>query len=125
MGLSIVPDFSRGKESSIKAALSPVHPEREAFLQGGDRHENEGKDEHYRRHKGGVYPVNVLNAVKAVQEVCSIYCASANPVQVILAETEQGRGILGVVDGLRSKGIESEKDTASRKELLRKIGYKV
>ena len=73
----------------------------------------------------GVYPVNVLNAVKAVQEVCSIYCASANPVQVILAETEQGRGILGVVDGLRSKGIESEKDIASRKELLRKIGYKV
>lgn len=73
----------------------------------------------------GVYPVNVLNAVKAVQEVCSIYCASANPVQVILAETEQGRGVLGVVDGLRSKGIESEKDIASRKELLRKIGYKV
>ncbi len=73
----------------------------------------------------GVYPVNVLNAVKAVQEVCSIYCASANPVQVVLAETEQGRGVLGVVDGLRSKGIESEDDIASRKELLRKIGYKV
>lgn len=72
-----------------------------------------------------VFPINVLNAVKAVQEVCTIYCASSNPVQVILAETEQGRGILGVVDGLRSKGIETEKDIASRKELLRKIGYKV
>lgn len=72
-----------------------------------------------------VFPINVLNAVKAVQEVCTIYCASSNPVQVILAETEQGRGILGVVDGLRSKGIETEKDIVSRKELLRKIGYKV
>jgi adenosine/AMP kinase len=72
-----------------------------------------------------VYPINVLNAVKAVQEVCTIYCASSNPVQVILAETEQGRGILGVVDGLKSKGVETEKDIASRKELLRKIGYKL
>jgi hypothetical protein len=72
-----------------------------------------------------VYPINVLNAVKAVQEVCTIYCASSNPVQVILAETEQGRGVLGVVDGLKSKGVETEKDIASRKELLRKIGYKV
>ena len=72
----------------------------------------------------GTYPINVLNAVKAVQEVCSIYCASANPVEVILAETEQGRGVLGVVDGLRSKGIETDKDVISRKELLRRIGYK-
>jgi adenosine/AMP kinase len=72
-----------------------------------------------------VYPINVLNTVKAVQEVCTIYCASSNPVQVILAETEQGRGILGVVDGLKSKGVETEKDIASRKELLRKIGYKL
>lgn len=72
-----------------------------------------------------VYPINVLNAVKAVQEVCTIYCASSNPVQVILAETEQGRGILGVVDGLKSKGVETEKDIASRKELLRNIGYKL
>jgi len=72
-----------------------------------------------------VYPINVLNAVKAVHEVCTIYCASSNPVQVILAETEQGRGILGVVDGLKSKGVETEKDITARKEMLRKIGYKL
>jgi adenosine/AMP kinase len=73
----------------------------------------------------GTYPINVLNAVKAVQEVCTIQCASANPVEVIVAETEQGRGIVGVVDGLRSKGIETDQDVVSRKELLRRIGYKV
>ena len=72
----------------------------------------------------GVYPINVLNAVKSVQEVCTIFCASANPVEVILAETEQGRGILGVVDGFRSKGIETDKDVVLRKDLLRRIGYK-
>jgi len=72
----------------------------------------------------GVYPINVLNAIKSVQEVCAIYCASANPVEVIVAETEQGRGIMGVVDGFRSKGIETDKDVASRKELLRRFGYK-
>jgi uncharacterized protein len=71
-----------------------------------------------------VFPINVLNAIKSVQEVCAIYCASANPVQVILAETEQGRGVMGVVDGYRSKGIETDKDTVSRKELLRRFGYK-
>ncbi len=73
----------------------------------------------------GVYPINVLNAVKSVQEVCTIYCASANPVDVIIADTEQGRGVMGVVDGYRSKGIETDRDVASRKELLRRIGYKV
>jgi adenosine/AMP kinase len=73
----------------------------------------------------GTYPINVLNAVKSVQEVCTIHCASANPVEVIVAETEQGRGIMGVVDGLRSKGIETDQDVVSRKELLRRIGYKV
>ena len=72
----------------------------------------------------GVFPINVLNAVKSVQEVCAIYCASANPVEVIVAETEQGRGILGVVDGFRSKGIETDQDVVSRKELLRRFGYK-
>jgi len=71
-----------------------------------------------------VFPINVLNAVKSVQEVCSIYCATANPVEVVVVETEQGRGILGVVDGLKSKGIESDRDIASRKELLRRFGYK-
>jgi len=71
-----------------------------------------------------IFPINVLNAIKSVQEVCSIYCASANPVQVILAETEQGRGVMGVVDGYRSKGIETDEDIVSRKELLRRFGYK-
>jgi len=71
------------------------------------------------------YPINVLNAIKAVPEVCQIYCATANPVEVIIAETEEGRGILGVIDGLKTKGIESEKDITERKEFLRKIGYKL
>ncbi len=71
------------------------------------------------------YPVNVLNVVKNVPEVCHIYCATANPVEVIIAETAQGRGILGVVDGVKSKGIEGEKEIAERKEFLRKIGYKL
>jgi len=71
------------------------------------------------------FPLNVLNAVKMVPEVCRIYCATANPVEVVMAETEQGRGILGVVDGLKSKGIEDESGIAWRKEFLRKIGYKL
>jgi len=71
------------------------------------------------------FPVNVLNAVKAVPEVCRIYCATANPVEVILAETEQGRAILGVVDGLKTKGMETDEDVAERKALLRKFGYKL
>jgi len=70
------------------------------------------------------YPVNVLNAVKAVPEVCGIFCATANPVEVILAETEQGRGVMGVVDGVKTRGFESESDVAERKALLRKFGYK-
>ncbi len=71
------------------------------------------------------YPINVLNAVKNVQEVCNIYCASANPVEVILAETDQGRGVLGVIDGYGSKGVESDQEVRARKQLLRKIGYKL
>ncbi len=71
------------------------------------------------------YPVNILNAIKNVPEVCTIFCATANPVDVIVAETDQGRGILGVVDGVRTKGIETERDISMRKELLRKIGYKL
>jgi adenosine/AMP kinase len=73
----------------------------------------------------GFYPVNVLNTVKTVPEVCRIFCATANPVEVILAETEQGRGILGVVDGAKTQGIETEDDVAQRKNLLRMIGYKL
>ena len=73
----------------------------------------------------GAYPINVLNAVKSVQEVCAIYCASANPVEVILAETGQGRGVMGVVDGFRSKGIETDRDVVTRKEFLRRVGYRV
>lgn len=71
------------------------------------------------------YPINVLNAIKNCPEVCSIFCASANPVEVIVAEAEQGRGILGVIDGSPPKGIEEEIDIRWRKDLLRKIGYKI
>jgi adenosine/AMP kinase len=70
------------------------------------------------------FPINVLPAVQRVQEVCRIFCATANPVEVIVAETEQGRGILGVIDGIRSKGIETEADISDRKALLRRFGYK-
>lgn len=71
------------------------------------------------------YPINVLNALKAVPEVCNIYCASANPVEVIVADTGEGRAILGVADGSKPKGIESGEDISWRKGLLRKIGYKL
>ena len=73
----------------------------------------------------GFYPINVLNAIKMVPEVCRIFCATANPVEVIIAETAQGRGILGVVDGVKTKGIETEEDVAQRKDFLRMIGYKL
>lgn len=73
----------------------------------------------------GFYPLNVLNTVKMVAEVCRIFCATANPTEVILAETEQGRGVLGVVDGLHIKGIEGDDDIKWRKDLLRQIGYKL
>lgn len=72
-----------------------------------------------------VFPINVLNTVKNVPEVSGIFCATANAVEVVLAETEQGRGILGVIDGVKSKGIETDVDIAKRKEFLRKIGYKL
>jgi len=72
----------------------------------------------------GAYPINVLNAIKRVQEVCTVYAATANPLEVVVTETAQGKGILGVVDGLKPKGIEDEKGVKWRKELLRKIGYK-
>ena len=72
----------------------------------------------------GYFPINVLNAIKQVPEVCRIYCATANPPEVILAETELGRGILGVVDGNRPVGVEDEEDIAWRKGFLRMIGYK-
>ncbi|MGB9639643.1 MAG: adenosine-specific kinase [Anaerolineales bacterium] len=73
----------------------------------------------------GFYPINVLNVIKNAAEVCHIFCATANPVEVILAETEQGRGILGVIDGYPPKGIEGEEDIAWRKGFLRMIGYKM
>ncbi len=72
-----------------------------------------------------VYPINVLKAVQAVPEVVRIFCATANPTQVIVAETEQGRGVLGVVDGLTPVGVEGEEAVRHRIELLRKIGYKL
>jgi adenosine/AMP kinase len=71
------------------------------------------------------YPINVLDKIKKTDEVCTVYAATANPLEAIIAETEQGRGIVGVVDGLKSKGIETEKDIKARKEFLRKIGYKI
>jgi hypothetical protein len=71
------------------------------------------------------FPVNVLNVIKNIPEVCHIYCATANPVEVIVAESEQGRGIMGVIDGVKTKGIETDHDIKVRKEFLRKIGYKL
>lgn len=73
---------------------------------------------------GNAYPINVLSRIKAIDEVVNIYCATANPVEVILAETEQGRGILGVIDGVKTSGVEGEKEKKERHEFLRKIGYK-
>ena len=70
------------------------------------------------------YPINVLNRIKDVQEVCSIFCATANPVEVIVVENEIGRGVMGVIDGERPKGVETPKDEEDRKAFLRKIGYK-
>jgi len=73
----------------------------------------------------GFYPINVLNAIKQVPEVCRVFCATANPTEVIIAETDQGRGILGVVDGSSPKGVEAEQGIAWRKDFLRMIGYKL
>ena len=74
---------------------------------------------------GNAYPINLLNAIKAIPEVCGIFCASANPVEVIVAQSEAGRGVMGVIDGAAPKGIENAEDIKWRKELLRKIGYKL
>ena len=71
------------------------------------------------------YPINVLGGIKECAVVCNVFCATANPVEVLIAQTEQGRGIIGVVDGFPPKGIEEEKDIKERKEFLRKIGYKL
>jgi uncharacterized protein len=73
----------------------------------------------------GAFPINVMHAVRSVPEVCSIFCATANPLQVIVAETEQGRGVLGVIDGEPPRGVEDEAGEAWRKGFLRKIGYKL
>lgn len=73
----------------------------------------------------GFYPVNILNPIKNVPEVCRIFCATANPTEVIIAESEQGRGILGVIDGFPPQGVEAEEDVVWRKGFLRMIGYKV
>jgi len=73
----------------------------------------------------GAFPINVLNAVKAVQEVCGIFCATANPLQAIVAETNQGRGIMGVIDGFSPAGAEGPADVEERRKLLRRFGYKL
>ncbi|MCD6170724.1 MAG: adenosine-specific kinase [Candidatus Latescibacteria bacterium] len=70
------------------------------------------------------FPINLLPSLKAVPEVCGIFCATANPVEVVIAQTEQGRGVLGVIDGFHTKGVETEEQIRERKEFLRKIGYK-
>jgi adenosine/AMP kinase len=72
----------------------------------------------------GFYPINVLNTIKMLPEVCRIYCATANPTSVVVAEEGEGRGILGIIEGSKPKGVESEKDIAWRKNFLRQIGYK-
>jgi adenosine/AMP kinase len=71
------------------------------------------------------YPINILDKIKNVPEVCTVFAATANPLEIIIAETKQGRGIIGVVDGLKSKGIETEENVKERREFLRKIGYKL
>ena len=71
------------------------------------------------------FPINVLNSIKMCPEVCSIYCATANPLEVVVAESEQGRGIMGVIDGSSPKGVEQDADKAARKALLRNFGYKI
>ena len=73
----------------------------------------------------GGFPINILNTVKSVPEVCRVFCATANAVEVIVAESEQGRGIMGVIDGVKSRGIETDTDIQIRKDFLRKIGYKL
>lgn len=73
----------------------------------------------------GAYPINILNPIKNCPEVCAIYCATANPLEVIVASTEQGNGIIGIVDGYPPKGVETSADREHRKEFLRKIGYKL
>ncbi|MEU9045685.1 MULTISPECIES: adenosine-specific kinase [unclassified Kitasatospora] len=73
----------------------------------------------------GGYPVNVLNAVKLVPELCGVFCATANPVDVLLAVTDRGRGVIGVIDGVPPVGVETDKDAANRHSLLRQIGYKL
>jgi adenosine/AMP kinase len=71
------------------------------------------------------FPINVLNSIKMCPEVCRIFCATANPLEIVVAETEQGRGVMGVIDGSSPKGIEKDSDKAARKALLRNFGYKV
>lgn len=73
----------------------------------------------------GAFPINVLNQIKSCPEVCNIFCATANPLEVIVAETSMGKGILGVIDGFSPRGVETPEDKAHRKEFLRKIGYKL
>jgi adenosine/AMP kinase len=71
------------------------------------------------------FPINVLNAIKNCPEVCSIFCATANPVEVVVAQSEQGRGVMGIIDGFSPKGVEGPQEVKARKEFLRKIGYKL
>ena len=73
----------------------------------------------------GAFPINVLNAIKSIQEVCSIFCATANPLEVVVAETDLGRGIMGVIDGFVPRGAENDQQVEERRLLLRRFGYKL
>ena len=86
---------------------------------------NIGAGHHFVLFLGNAFPINVLPALRSVSEICRIYCATANPTQVLVAETEQGRGILGIIDGASPLGVETEKDKKQRQSFLRNIGYKL
>ena len=105
--------------------LSPVkmHIPDEANIIVGQTHFIKTVEDLYEVLANG-FPINVLNAIKSCPEVCTVFCATANPVEVIVVEREQGRGVVGVVDGLSPAGVETEEHQKVRKEFLRKIGYK-
>jgi len=125
-----------GSVPGIKFGLAFCESSGPCFVRGegnDDRLKKIAVDNAYRLGAGhcffivmeNAFPINALNAVKTVPEVCGIYCATANDVEVVVAETEQGRGILGVIDGSSSKGIEGEGDVKERRKFLRDIGYKL
>jgi hypothetical protein len=125
-----------GISAGVKFGLAFCEASGECLIRMAGNDENLQKQAIANAHKLGAghsflillqeaYPINFLNAIKQCPEVCHIYCATANPVEVIIAETEQGQGILGVVDGYSPKGVETEADIQARQNLLRQFGYKL